>query len=321
LPLTLYDLRDIEDDDRECYIEGILYEGQIVLLIGTQKVGKSYLSAQWSVALAAGADWGQGRLTIPKPRNVLYYQTEGTKFDLAERTNPIFEFYPAAGERWTGDVPEELDLSADVGIPTLIKMLKEEKIDVLFIDSLFSSMQGDINRSQDVSKVKATLNKIQGQCPNVAFVILHHEHRPIRDPKAGGFVNEGAARYAGSYVLAAMADQFWLYTEEKNDEGERRRFETAYTRSRSQDIDPFYVTIDENGLLHPDKVSMSDNIFQVRQYLKSNGKTSKSQYDSFCKGKGIADRSRYRYIKTLRDSKEIYTNRDKGVIWYVWSDK
>jgi hypothetical protein len=317
--LTLIDLAQLQEDDREEYVEGLLYEGQICVMVAMQKAGKSYFCTQLAVSLAAGVNFMGDNMRIPKAVNVLYWQTEGTKHDLAERSNPIFELLPDAVDRFFAEIPETLDLKGGEGIPELVAAIEDSEAQVVIIDSLFSSMQGDINKSEHVQQVKAQLNKIRFRFPKVAFIILHHEHRQIR-AKDGEIIEEGKNAYAGSYVVAAMADIFWLFTVEANGMGERRTFAPAYTRSRFAGGDPFDVTLDlEIGLLKAETVSLSNIIYAVETYFRGHSPLKRTDWHTWADGRDIPRSSKFRYIKDMKKKKQIKEIELKGVVYYQWT--
>ena len=130
--ISIIDLQDFKQENREVFIERLLYAGQTILLIGKQKTGKSYLAEQLSGHLAAGVDWGNGQLGIPKPLGVLYVLTEGTRWDLAERINPLSSFLNGnhlkqLKENWNGWRPNRLDLSSidGTGMDGLLTRIRE----------------------------------------------------------------------------------------------------------------------------------------------------------------------------------------------------
>lgn len=324
---TLQDLWELNPDDRECYIEGFLYEGQICLLVGPPEAGKSYLLSQLNVHLAAGKSW-TGNLVIPQPRRVLYVQTEGAAHDLAERTNPVTEELPSAIENFTAWFPEEFDLNhlpakesgTGAGIYDLSRIIRENDIEILSLDSLFSSMHGSVNSDENAMAVKATLLKLQRQFPHLTIIILHHEHRPRKD-QDGEIIDEGMQAYAGSWVWWAMADQWWRLYKQGNQTGTKRRFEQTKSRGREHRREGFYVELDFNtGKINPDESGLGahDGLFRI--WLKGMESATQAQIYKWCNDKQIHRQQRARMINRLLHDKVIEKEeRATGETVYHWN--
>jgi len=326
---TLYDLAQLEDDERECYIRGALYSGQVVLLVGAQKTGKSYLLVQVGIHLCAGESWGN-RLEIPKPRNVLYIQTEGSDYDLAERALPVSKSRQHAADRWFHYLPESLDLAgkdgAGDGVSFLEDSIRENNIEICMIDSLYTSMAGSVNNDEVMKSVRSTLVRLQRRFPKLAFVILHHEHRPLRDLRTMRIVAERENAYAGSWVLSAMSDQFWLLQRSRNQhisDEERRLFSQANTRRRDQpgepkELDPFFITQDESGILVPEPFGLSDKLTQLMLWLQTNSWVSHDEFRQWCDA-NASKSSFYRYRTQLLKEDRIREQEENGQKGYIWN--
>lgn len=304
---TVIDLQKLEIESREVYIERALYAGQTIMFVGAQKTGKSYFAEQLSACMAAGVDWGNGRMAIPKPLGILYVLTEGTGWDMAERLNPITRLLDDVSifkSNWMGWRPEQLDLSSmdGIGMFQLIQYLEDLKIQVLFIDSLYSSFKGSVNSDETVSAVASTIGAIKTRFPRLSIVILHHEHRKHKDQK-GEWQDEGAEAFAGSWVISAMGDAMWMYSTKGNEHELFREFETGNVRSRLQGLHPFRVDLDEEtGILTAMPRDLGDPEVQAQLKIQAyvNG-IPKTSFFEWTRGRGVNDKSTYRHLKHLRD--------------------
>ena len=314
---TTKDLENLRPEERETYIEGCLYEGQIVGLIGQQKAGKSYLWNQISVHLAEGTDWGDGRLSIPKPRNVLCVQTEGGALDLAERINPVVKSIDATGRRWAASIPTILDLRTGDGLAEIEKIIESLDIEVVGFDALYTSMSGTTASDENIGAVKQSFRRLQLKFPKLSIIYLHHEHR-ARFNHEGERAETAQNRFAGSWAIMAMVDMSWHFTLDENQHGERRYFEVANIRSRFQGVEPFFVDMDyDSGILEAESYQLNDSIVRMRLHIKALDWISTKDFHAWCKDQNIPRSTIYRNIDKLKKSghiKEAVREVEKGSI-------
>ncbi len=317
---TLADLASLRDENRTCYVENCLYAGQIAVLHGPPMVGKSYLLGQLSVCIANGTDWGNGRLLIPKPRNVLYVQTEGSRFDLAERVNPVFALMPGALENFLAWLPRRLDLRDGDELPALRSLIEQTEADVVVIDSLSSGSSGDIAKKEVASAIEVNLrDMMRRREEELAFIVIHHDHRTKFDTATGNPIDEKGNTFAGSYVIDAMADQRWWLGKTENQHGVEYKFHQIKHRGRRHIIDPFSMTLDEDtGILVPDAAGLGDISIQIRIWMRPKGFVTKEMFREWCEGKGFKRASRYRHIGLLMKSGQVVEVVEDGKAGYQW---
>lgn len=301
----LEDLATLSDVEREVFVEGLLSEGQIAILVGQQKAGKSYLLDQLLMHIAAGKDWSN-TLKIPEARSALVVQTEGSKFDLEERTQHLYKKIPEAGELWASYIPDALDLNKGTGINELLAVMDDVEPDVVGFDSLYTTMSGSVRNDTDITAVKLNIRKLQVRHPKCSFIILHHEHREKRT-NAGELYESTKDRYAGSYQIMAMADISWHLTKDANQAGEVRYFEVANIRSRHMGVDPFFLNMDEQtGILSAAEYNLSDPIMLLRLHLKGQQSIEKEEFMKWAiEEKEMKKSSVYRNLKKLIDAKHV----------------
>ena len=304
---------------REPFVEGFLHEGQIGILVGGFGTGKSYFSTQLSIALAAGVDWVD-KLVIPRPRSVLYVQTEGTVADLQERVRPAIERYPGADVMWRWWVPDDLDLSEAAFQQQLESRLKG--IEVLFLDSFYSSFPSlDMTKSADVSTAFRTMRRIRNQSSDgLAMVLLHHEHRPRRDAE-GVRINEGAEAVYGSVFIQAAADRIWHWTWDKL-EGHPAKLVDAKTRSRREGVEDLSVQMDASGLIvvasdgNANKTEAHD---QLIAYVKTMGTVEWPKLVEYAAHAWErSERTLYRHVREIEGLGFLKVDRESRPVVVYW---
>jgi RecA-family ATPase len=308
---SLFDLRETYSSAhglyRDPYIRGLLYEGQIACCFGRQEIGKSYLWGQLGVAMAAGKDWGRGRLEIPEPREVTYLLSEGHEWDLGERLVPMYELYPEANDHFEYIIPDYIDFldRNDAGVKELTTMVLDLKTEVLIIDSLYSCLSGSVDSARDMGRFKMSLNLLMSKNPRLAVVLLHHEHRTRRDQQ-GDLLDERENAIAGSWVIQAMCDEMYQLTAPTQDKDGNRHFIPTKHRSRLAKIEPFYIEIDEEtGLLNTLAQTISAKAKELRDYMKMIGGMTTDDLKKWYEKEKVNRASAYRYASALVDSGEV----------------
>jgi len=214
-------LLGMKSEEDKFLIEHILWEKDVVFLIGDAKAGKSILAMQMACALTCGEAF-LGNFEVFNSLNVLYIQMEGT---LHETVNRLKEMTCDQGVLWNPEkfflfYCKNLPLDTTEGFDLFRETLKKiPKPDVIFLDPLYMAMQGDLIDNQHARAMIKNLRYIKdaGDC---SLIILHHEHRPSKD-REGRFLPEpGSESIFGSFVWRAFANHIIVL--KKSKEGHRR---------------------------------------------------------------------------------------------------
>jgi len=299
----------------ECYVEGLLYAHQLAVLFGEPESGKSYMAGQLSVAVSSGRAWGN-HLIVPKPRRVLYVQSEGSRSDLIERIKPAYEAYHAANASWQYWLPPSLNLFE----PNHIRELKQrvEGVDVMFLDSLYSSFYGKMTDDETMGRAFALLREVRLETTGLAMVVLHHEHRARRDFR-GNIIEEGGDSIFGSIVIKAAADQIWRFRKQRH--GHPASFEPDKSRSRHQGVDPFDIDFDvDTGLLVAAKKVKPLNYYEVRKFLERYPATSTDTLIKAMKEYKTSARTVYRRLSELEAEGFLAWDRQTGGVTVISVD-
>ena len=72
------------DETNQPIIDGVLWEGDVLMLLGSEKAGKSILGLQLAFCLTSGQPF-LDKYAVPVPCSVLYIQTEGKPSEMVER--------------------------------------------------------------------------------------------------------------------------------------------------------------------------------------------------------------------------------------------
>lgn len=191
---TLYDQ---EYPNREFLVEGLIARGNLVMLAGRPKAGKSWLTLQLAQALDTGGEWLGRKASRCR---VLLIALEDGERRIHERMHIrrwrpqtagfAFHMHPLAGGG-----KFELQNAAFSGL-----------WDCIIIDSLRAANQGivDENDNSDMSALLQSVADIAHQS-EVAIIIVHHTRKSWADDSFDAISGAGAIR--GAYDVGLVLDR------------------------------------------------------------------------------------------------------------------
>lgn len=185
-------------------IEGLLAEGDIVMLFGPGSTGKSYLlySLAWSLTTGLPV-WG--RWTPPRPYRILIFDLEMQEWEREIRSQQLgrgLGFQPAGEHEKAIPLPENLLISGDPlnlddphGSEQLRYTVEHEKIDFVILDSFRRFTSGDENSSAVVSGIFNRHLKPLRDRYGCGVIVVDHTRKLTGDPNLD--VPEQMARGTG----------------------------------------------------------------------------------------------------------------------------
>lgn len=154
-----------------CLIDQLLYEGEVLLIYGEAKLGKSFSVNSLSWKLANGTDFFG--FDIPQPLRVLYLQLENAPAWSEQNTLKIGEAFGYSNdERLILGHGERFGVGEDDNAD-LLAALERYKPDVFVIDPLYQIHDEDENDGQQVKKVIRMMER-DFMAHAKALVIVHH---------------------------------------------------------------------------------------------------------------------------------------------------
>ncbi len=196
--------RPMEEDPY--LIEGILWEGDCMFLLGKEKSGKSILALQLVCALVSGTPF-LSKYEVVEPMEVLYVQTEGKVHETAER---IKNMTCEQGVSWSPArfnllYYHSLALDTDPGYNQFRQLIGHLNPRVIILDPLYMSMQGDLSDNTTARRMVRNLRRLAEEF-NSSLVVVHHQHRPYRNKQGEQVIDGGDDSIFGSFVWKAFAD-------------------------------------------------------------------------------------------------------------------
>jgi hypothetical protein len=173
---TLAELRTADIPEPEPIVEGLLNEGETILLVGRPKVGKSRLTNQLTLDLTRTQPF-LDHYWIPLPHRVLLLDLEnrpsGVKVRFAKMSTPndadsqVIIYAPET-------LAEDGVNASYEGIDELEKLLTLANPDVLIVDTWRLFMGGDENEAESVVRALKALSGVRKNRPKLAIILVHH---------------------------------------------------------------------------------------------------------------------------------------------------
>ncbi len=212
--------------------DGLMYEGNKVLLYGKYKGYKSMVCMRFALSLVTGKPW-LGFQLPEEGTSCMYLQLEMSEPLLQQRYLVM-----TGGERhfekktpfhlWTEFF---LKLDSEKGLHTLMENLEIHKPEVLIIDPLYKIMTGNISDAQSVAKMLDGLDAVLAEFPHMSMMLINHTRKA-----SDGDDNWGSDDMIGSSIFSNWADSI-IKIEMTQLEGGVKQVEAIFDVVRHATID------------------------------------------------------------------------------------
>jgi RecA-family ATPase len=175
-PYTLAQLRTAHFPEPLPIVEGLLNEGETILLVGRPKVGKSRLTQQMTLDLSRGRPF-LGHFPIPRARRTAL-------LDLENRPNVVRARFasmslPDASDELVSicaaeTLAEDSVNASPSGMKLLETFLKHANAEVLTVDTWRLFAGGDENDAAVVVAALKALSTIRQSRPQLGTILVHH---------------------------------------------------------------------------------------------------------------------------------------------------
>jgi len=155
-------------------ISDLVYEGEVMLLAGRPKVGKSRLVNQMAVSLSTGTPFLG--MAVPEPKRVLVIDLENRPWAIRERFSLMTSASPAENVFiWCSETLSKCPINlGDEGIMEIERLLDSTMAQVLIIDPWRLLLGRDENDATEIVKGLRILSGLRKNHPALAIVIVHH---------------------------------------------------------------------------------------------------------------------------------------------------
>lgn len=205
---TLEELHVKELDGSRPLIENLLYERDNVLQVGKEKANKTTFWLQACCALTSSEPLF-GQYDVPRPIDVVYLQAEGKLASTKQCTERMTRVIPCDKSKFSILYYPSIPLNSEPGLLQVKSDIDSwRRPELIVIDPLYQSMQGDICSQEQSSAMTASL-RLLSEYYKCAIVLIHHAHRPKR-AETGAIIEEGDDSIFGSFVWKAWPDSVFL---------------------------------------------------------------------------------------------------------------
>lgn len=186
-------------------IEGLIEEGDKLVLVAEPAVGKSILAQQIAHCIAGGHALF-GDLKVPKKRKVLYLNAEGKKRDIHLRIEAMNTVLPVEEGMIYWGFAGNFAIDTPEGSEAIMQVIEDKKPEVVIYDPLYMAMVGSLSDEKESRSAQAMFNDLYIRYGITQFVPTH----PPKPNRSGDNfmqkVDKGDDNIFGSRFWEAWAD-------------------------------------------------------------------------------------------------------------------
>ncbi len=210
----LWEFLAMEDDPYDWIVPGLIERGDRLILTGFEGLGKSMLTRQMAVMIAAGLNPFHPAATDTTPRRVLFIDCENSVRQARRKFRPLGDASIHYGHRVPDGAlrlihrPEGIDLTRGEDAEWLMERVRAHKPDVLFIGPFYRLHRADIKDEPSARKVAAILDAARTAADCALISEAHSGH--------GDATKGRSLRPAGSSLLLRWPEFGWGIRPEAN---------------------------------------------------------------------------------------------------------
>lgn len=225
--------------------EGILNDGNKMIVYGKPKAMKSIGVKRLALNLLTGSSWLGHRVTAGQ--RILYLQMEITKREMQKRLQEMAQTDCGTGDLlvWTQLSGVKLDTAE--GLAEVVEEIAAVQPSLVIIDPVYKTLTGDMLNAQSMTPVFDNLDKLIA-ASKVSIVLIHHSRKGVANPKER-HVDGDAEDMMGSILFSAWPDSVVRVKRDK----QKLDFRVEFAREAGGSIEDVSVGVSENLLLIPDE--------------------------------------------------------------------
>jgi RecA-family ATPase len=207
---TLKDAMFKAKEKRNPIAEGFIYEQTITMISADPGTGKSTITSQVAVELAAGLPVF-GTFDTFKPRKVLYAQTERNIIELLERLETISKVLPILHDNLViTDAYQQFNLLNPEHAKVFIDCVMRDcpDADIIILDPIYCLVGGGLKDDLPASAFTKVMSNLQ-KATNAALWYNHHTVKPSYTNK-GEQIEKSDPFYGSQWLKAHVTGSFHL---------------------------------------------------------------------------------------------------------------
>ena len=211
----------------------ILDLGGSMVLYGETGVWKSWLAMHLADSISSGRDW----LIYPvNDARVGIINTELTTRQYQDRWISYLKYHATTENLF---IYSESGKTFGSQLRQLLGWIKNQQLNIIIIDNLYSSLPGDMKGSEAVKDFLAIMDMIRFDC-QCAVVLIHHSRQPQTDIQ-GRVISQQEYEMFGSSYLPNWADTI-MEVNKVYVEGLRDTIKVTIHKFRLMDVPPINAT-------------------------------------------------------------------------------
>ena len=296
-------------DDGECLIEGVLWQGDVAMLLGSEKAGKSILAMQMAYSLTSQAPF-LDKYAVPEKVAIAYLQTEGKRSDFQRRMVCMANAIDIDSSLFHHFYRKFFPLDTEENVRILDGILSHlsPKARVLFLDSLYTSMEGDLIDNKEVRHFISMISPILDK-HKMTLVMIHHESKEDFDKERREWVDRGDRGSYGSVFLRAWVEHI-LYLKKHKDKS--RSFACDTQRSGKVMDKEELILIEPDPLAFQIKGDHTPATELIRSHLF---KTSPLTRDQLCEKTLLSDSAVTKGLRVLLKEKIVCKSNSRPCLY------
>lgn len=195
-------------DQRKPLVEGFIYDKTIMMISAPPGLGKSTISTQIAIELAAGIPV-LGSFPVIKPMKVLYCQNERPKLEFLERAEVISKTYPIAKDNLViTDSYKLLNLLKEEHMAAFIQCVMRDcpGVEVIFLDPIYPMVSGGLSKDEPASAFVKAMSLLQ-HYTGASLYLNHHTTKPTHDTD-GRQIEKDDPYYGSSWLKACVTGSY-----------------------------------------------------------------------------------------------------------------
>ena len=210
-----HELMAKEFPPKEWLIEGLIFRGDSVLLVGDAKSGKSLLIQSAMCSLTSGHVFLE-KYECHSKNKVCYIQLEGELSDTKSRLQRLSHETPMDFDNFFCYYAQPMELQdAKKAFHLMDEIIMAcGKPDVLVIDCLYQAFKGSLKDDEVIRQFLGNIRLMKAMF-GCTIIILHHMRKPSIDD-TGKVMDAGDDATFGSAFLKAWPDHLLLLKHQKN---------------------------------------------------------------------------------------------------------
>jgi archaellum biogenesis ATPase FlaH len=194
----------INESKAQPIIDGLLYENDLIMIVGKSKVNKSIFAMQMACSISSGTKFLK-TFDVVRPRRVWYFATEGKDEDIKDRFRRMVKVVPANLDNILLNCSPGFRFNTGQGLHKLKSVYNENEDlipSVIIIDALYKSIKGSMKDDNNITDFLHVVGEFADKC-DASVILVHHKTKTIYND--GMALDRGDEdTYGSSFLLNAV---------------------------------------------------------------------------------------------------------------------